>query len=293
MSGEFGQRLTLALKALSMSRGRLAAELEIDKSVVGRWAAGAVRPSAHNLERLTHFLAVQRPGLTLLDWDRDIPDFARLFGVDMTGLGATGPSVVNLSAQLLDSVRNSVDARVEAYEGFWRATHPAVFEPGRFCHQYGIIRREAGDVLRFELGAHDVRYAGSMFPVEGQVFAIAFDSVRHLPSFMILNAVTEPRIALLDGLLIAAGNALRTPAAYCIILERIGDLSGDREADDLHAAGLMDRPEFAEDPERIPAVVRSHLLRDFGPTAAALGGEMMLTAPLTARLAQIISTMSR
>lgn len=293
MSGAFGQRLTFALKALSMSRGRLAAELGMDKSVVGRWAAGAVHPSAHNLERLTHFLAVRRPGLTLLDWDRDMPDFATLFGVDMTGLGDASPSVVNLSALLLDSVRNSVDAQVEAYEGFWRATHPAVFEPGRFCRQHGIIRREAGDVLRFELGARDVRYAGSMFPVEGQVFAIAFDSVRHLPSFMILNAVTEPRIALLDGLLIAAGNALRTPSAYCIILERIGDLSGDREADDLYAAGLMDRPEFVEDPEQIPAVVRDHLLRDFGPTAAALGGEMMLTAPLTARLAQIIATMAR
>lgn len=293
MSGEFGQRLTLALKALSMSRGRLASELGIDKSVIGRWASGAVHPSAHNLERLTHFLAVRRPGLTLLDWDRDIPDFAALFGVDVTGLNDARPSGLDLSAQLLDSVRNSVDAQVEAYEGFWRATHAAVFEPGRFCHQYGVIRREAGGVLRFELGALDVRYAGSLFPVEGQVFAIAFDSVRHLPSFMILNAVTAPKIVLLDGLLIAAGNALRTPSAYSIIFERIGDLSGDREADDLYAADLMTRPEFVEDPEQIPAVVRAHLLRDFGPAAAALGGEMMLTAPLTARLAQIISAMER
>lgn len=293
MSDAFGQRLTLALKALSMSRVRLASELGVDKSVVGRWASGAVRPSGHNLERLTHCLAVRRPGLTLLDWDRDIPDFARLFGVDMTGLGAARPSVLDLSAQLLDSVRNSVDAQVEAYEGFWRVTHPAIFEPGRFCHQHGIIRCEPGGELRFELGARDVRYVGSLFPVEGQVFAIAFDSVRHLPSFMILNTVSAPKIMLLDGLLIAAGNALRTPSAYCIIFERIGDLSGDRDADNRHASALMDQPEFVEDDDQVPSVVRRHLLRDFGPTAAALGGEMMMTAPLTARLAQIISAMSR
>mgnify|MGYP000007444798 CR=1 FL=1 len=34
-------------------RGRLAADLGVDKSVVGRWATGAVRPSDHNLSRLT------------------------------------------------------------------------------------------------------------------------------------------------------------------------------------------------------------------------------------------------
>ncbi len=55
---------------------------------------------------------------------------------------------------------------------------------------------------------------GSMFLVEGQVFAIASDSVRHVPSFLILNVVATPRIALLDGLLIAASSSLRIPSAY-------------------------------------------------------------------------------
>ena len=37
MSEPFSARLALALKALSLSRGRLAADLAVDKSVVSRW----------------------------------------------------------------------------------------------------------------------------------------------------------------------------------------------------------------------------------------------------------------
>ncbi|QNA84963.1 helix-turn-helix transcriptional regulator [Sphingomonas sp. So64.6b] len=291
MADHFADRLNFGLKALSMSRGRLASELGVDKSLVGRWASGSVRPSAYNLERLTHFLAKKRPGLTLLDWERDMVDFAALFGEEITEPGAEVPSTT-LSGQLLDLVRNSIDSRAEAYEGFWRTTHASVFEPGRFCQQHGIIRQEGSGGLRFELGADDIRYGGSMFPVEGQVFAIASDSVRHVPSFLILNVVAMPRIALLDGLLIAASSSLRIPSAYSIIFERIGDLSGNREADDAHVATLMAQPEFVDD-DCVPAIVRDHLLRDFGPKAAEQGGEMMLSSPLTPRLAQIISLMSR
>jgi transcriptional regulator with XRE-family HTH domain len=287
MSDEFAQRLTLALKALSMSRARLASELGVDKSVVGRWASGSVRPSTYNLERLTLYLAEKRPGLTLLDWERGLPEFAALFGVEVTAEGGEA-SRHDPSGALLDIVRNSVDSQLTAYEGFWRTTHASVFQPGCFCRQHGIVRVEQDGALRFELGADGIRYGGSMFAVEGQVFAIASDSVRRVPSFLILNVVPMPKIVMLDGLLIAASSSLRIPSAYSIIFERVGDLSGNRAADDAHVAGLMERPEFVEDDE-VADVVRQHLLRDFGPRAASEGGEMMLSAPLTPRLAQILA----
>ena len=66
-TGGFTARLELILKALSLTRGRLAAELGVDKSLVGRWVSGAVKPSALNLERLTAFVARRQPGFTLLD----------------------------------------------------------------------------------------------------------------------------------------------------------------------------------------------------------------------------------
>lgn len=290
MSDGFAQRFSLALKALSLTRGRLAAELGVDKSLVGRWASGGNRPSAVNLERLTAYLATRCPGLTLLDWDRDPVEFARLFGVEPNAPPSqAGRS--DLSSALLDMVRGAVDSQLSAYEGFWRTTHASVFEPGRLCQQHGMIREEPNRGLCFELGADGIRYGGSMFPVEGQLFAIASDSIRRVPSFLILNVVPMLKIVMLDGLLIAASSSLRIPSAYSIIFERVGDLSGDREADDAHASMLMDRPEFLED-DAVPEIVRNHLLRDFGPEAAAKGGELMLSAPLTPRLAQIIA-MSR
>ena len=63
----FSTKLDLVLKALSMSRGRLAADLGVDKSLVGRWASGAVTPSAHNLENLTRLVASRRSASLVLD----------------------------------------------------------------------------------------------------------------------------------------------------------------------------------------------------------------------------------
>ncbi|MDP5277505.1 hypothetical protein Q9Q95_01105 [Sphingomonas sp. DG1-23] len=289
MANGFGDRLTLALKALSMSRGRLAAELQVDKSLVGRWASGAVHPAAHNLERLTHFLAEKHPGLTLLDWEREPADFAALFGVDLVAAAPERSSGVTLPAETLDAAHASTDLRGEAYEGFWRATHPAVIAPGRFFHEHGIIRRGAAGLLEFELGGPDVRYVGSILPIEGQVFVIATDTVRHLPCFMIFNIVTTPKIVLMDGVLLTAGNAMRDPAAYPIVMERIGDLSRDTEADDAHAAGLMSRPQFVHDESLVSPAMRAHLVRDFGPEASRVGGALLLTASGTPHLAAIIA----
>lgn len=52
----FSEKLGLVLKSLSMSRGRLASELGVDKSLVGRWVSGTVTPSSHNLKNLTRLL---------------------------------------------------------------------------------------------------------------------------------------------------------------------------------------------------------------------------------------------
>lgn len=292
MSDGFGDRLTVALKAVSMSRGRLAAELGVDKSLVGRWASGAVQPSAYNLERLTHFLAGKCPGLTLLDWEREPADFAGLFGVTLANGGASGQTRLELPAETLAAARASTDQRGEGYEGFWRATHPAVIAPGRFFHEHGMIRMGDGGLLNFELGGADVRYQGSILPIEGQVFVIATDTVRRLPAFMIFNLVTMPKIILMDGILLTAGNAMRNPSAYPIVLERIGDLSGDRKADDAHAAELMARPQFVHDDTLVSEAMRRHLIRDFGPSAAEAGGDLLMTVSPTPALAQIVAALN-
>src|SRR5687768_7112169 len=70
MSEPFSAKLSFVLKAFSMSRGRLAADMGIDKSVVGRWVTGAVVPTEHNLMLLTAQFAQRAPKFTSLSWDR-------------------------------------------------------------------------------------------------------------------------------------------------------------------------------------------------------------------------------
>jgi transcriptional regulator with XRE-family HTH domain len=72
MEQPFSAKLTLVLKALSLSRGQVASLLEVDKSAVGRWLTGAVKPSAHSLSQLSAVVAAKVPGFAVLDWDRPL-----------------------------------------------------------------------------------------------------------------------------------------------------------------------------------------------------------------------------
>ena len=282
MDDSFAQKFRLALDALSISRGRFASEMGVDKSLVGRWASGSVGPSAINLERITRLLATKQPGFTLLDWKGDLPAFARRFGVAVPN--APDRSGDAFHASLLGIIQPSMDSNLEPYEGFWRTTHASLFEPGRFCQQHGLIRRARSGVLEFEGGAEGIRYRGAMFPVASQLYAIGGDDVRNIPSMMIMNVMAVPKINFMDGLVLTANSPLRIPSSYPVVFDRIDDLSGDRARDDARMADLMMKPEALEDPSVLPIFVREHLLRDSGPEAARKGGDAVLSAPVTSRL---------
>lgn len=282
----FSANLRLVLKALSMSRGRLASELGVDKSLVGRWASGAVTPSDHNLERLTRLIAGRREGFTLLDWERDPIELAEMFGV---AVPEKSPQFAAPEIPGLATARMMTELRGAAYEGFWRVTRPAVIAPGRFCRDHGLIRRGGTGLLEFQLGNPDFRFVGWALPFEGQLFCVASDPFGTMPSFLVMNGVPMPKADLLDGMILTAFNALRLPAAYPIILERIGELSGDVKADDARTAELIAAHEqFVADGE-VPDHIRDHLLRDIGPAAAAAGGDMLLTASHTSVLSRQVS----
>jgi TolB-like protein len=75
-TGDFAQKLSVVLKAINLSRGRLAQTVGVDKSVVSRWASGVQVPSDHNLSLLTEAVARHRPGFERRDWDLDVEGFA-------------------------------------------------------------------------------------------------------------------------------------------------------------------------------------------------------------------------
>jgi len=288
-SPDFHEKLTLVLKALSMSRGRLAAELAVDKSLVGRWASGVVSPSAHNLENLTRVISQRCTGFTMLDWDRDLAGLASFLGVAAPSASYDAGAAAGdaLPLPVLQMARLTTERRGAAYEGFWRTTRPSVMMPGRFFHDHGIVRRAENGLLSFKVGGAGLLFDGWLLPAEGQLFAILFDTVGQTPIFVIWNGVPLSKASFLDGIVMAAAlNAARTPSAYPIVMERIGDLTGDREADDATCAEMLKRDPLAPE-DSISEDLRRHLVRDIGPAAAASGlGEMFLLAPITSTLSR-------
>jgi transcriptional regulator with XRE-family HTH domain len=287
--GGFSARFRLALKALGLSRGRAAARLGVDKSLVGRWASGAVKPSEHNCARITEMVAAHVPGFTMADWDREFEGFAAIVGIDARLAASMElPTVAaeGLPADFLDGARLETARRGASYEGFWRSTRPSVIMEGSLFHDHGMIRVSPGGLLQVRMGSAGLSFDGWALPAQGNLFAILYDALGMTPLFLIFRGVPLPKAQSLDGLaLLAALDAARTPAAIPIILERIGDLTGDADADDAAYSELISRQAIADEGS-VPEAVQRHLMRDLGPAAAAAGGDMFLVAAAAARLSR-------
>lgn len=286
MSETFSAKLDLALKALSISRGRLAADLGVDKSVVGRWVTGAVRPS-HNLSGLTALIAGRVPGFKTLDWDRSLADLANLLGADPSTVpGLESRASRGLPLAIADHILATTSLRGSAYEGFFRSTRPYVLQPGRFVHDHAMVRLDPTGFLRLRMGTGGTVVDGWVLALHDQLFTIATDVTSGALLFGIFHGVATPRADVIDGLML--GPALdvgRTPTACAIMFERIGDLSDDPAADDLRFEALAQSDPVAPD-DSISEEVRNHLLRDIGPEQLALGGDLLLRLPLSRSLSR-------
>jgi transcriptional regulator with XRE-family HTH domain len=286
---DFAARLRLMFQRIGLSRGRAAALLGVDKSLVGRWWSGAVRPSDHNLSRITALAAEHIDGFTALDWHRDLQGFARLIGLDPSAaISAAKPAeaMAGLPLACLAQARSETQRRGAAYEGFWRTSRPSVIMEGRVFHDYGMIRIAANGLLEVTMGGSSLGFTGWALPLEGNLFAILEGAVGFTPLFLIFRGVALPKATLLDGIvLLAALDAARTPASVPILLERVGDLSGDRAADEARSLELSAEHSSAG-AEEVPDTVLRHLVRDFGPAAANSGGDLFLTVSALGRLSR-------
>lgn len=284
MSDAFSAKLALALKALSLSRGRLAADLGVDKSVVGRWVTGAAEPSGHNLSRLTGLIAGRIEGFNALDWDRTLADFAQRMGADPGAVPGLAPAAAlaaaGLPLPLLEQMRATTALRGSAYEGFFRSTRPFTQSPGRFLHDHGMLRVDEHGLLSLKMGTGGQMVEGWFFPLQNQLFCVAVDLTSGALVFGIFNGVPSSKAQVVDGLIL--GSALdpgRTPTASVMMFERIGDLSGDPEADDARFAELAASNPVAPEGS-IPAELAAHLTPEVGPTPFANGGDWLLRMPL-------------
>jgi transcriptional regulator with XRE-family HTH domain len=284
MGNGFRAKLELVLKALSISRGQLAAELGVDKSAVGRWVTGAAEPTGYNLARLTAAVARRVEGFSALDWDRDLGELAQRLGA---GNGPGGSTPTGLPLNVMDEVKATTHLRSSAYQGFFRSTRPYVLMPGRFVHDHGMIRMDpASGLLALKIGSGGTWAEGWMLPLHNQLFAIASDAAGGAVLFGLFNGVAAPKVEVVDGLVLApALDPGRTPTAYAMMFERVADLSGDPAADDATFVRLASQDSLAPEGS-IPDDVAQHLLRDIGPAQVPLGGDLLLRLPIARSLAR-------
>lgn len=262
--GAFAQRFQLALHALRLSRAAAASQLQVDKSLVGRWASGNVAPGDHNLTRITALVARRFPTFTVLDWRRELPAFALALGLEPdAAVKAVSPPADQaiLPLKCLALARDESHRRGAVYEGFWRTTRPSLLMRDRVFHDYGLIRLSASGLLEVTMGGAGLGFEGWAFPLEGNLFTVLDQAEGFTPMFLIFRGVPMPKATMLEGIaLMAALDSGRTPAAFPLVLERIGDLSGDPAADEQRCRELASGPPH-EDATKCAPAVRAALFR--------------------------------
>ena len=213
----FAEKLRVLLKALVLSRTGLASSLNVDKSLVGRWAAGTVIPSEHNLANLTRFIATRVDGFTMLDWDLSPAEFAARLGVSATAVSPVeAPGWIPTS--ILDEARRGARQRGWAYEGLWQSTRASSDLPGRFLCDIVHIRSEPEDIIRFRSGIEGVRYEGEALLLQHQLFYFGADAEHGTVIFGIFSGVARQRAQVIEGLSLgtlrdAGGSRCMTPAS--------------------------------------------------------------------------------
>lgn len=285
--GDFPSRLLLALKALSISRGRLAAELAVDKSVVSRWLSGRQAPTGQNLANLTALVAQRRPGFTLLDWEADLEALAARLGVAAEAPARPWGSLGGwLPESVLHETKTLTDLRGDAYEGFWRTTRPAIGQPGRFVHDACLIRKAENGFLTCRIAVEDMRFEGWTFMTQTQLFTVMSEPRTGMFTFAIFNAVLRHRAEVLDGVsmgLQRVGGG--SPAAMGCLMERVGFLTGDPAADDAAFEEAARADPLAPEGSISPEVAR-RLMPDVGPAALAAGGMAILHMPFATSMSR-------
>lgn len=143
-----------------------------------------------------------------------------------------------------------------------------------------MIRRDEVGLLRLTMGNAETTVDGLMMPMNNLLFSIAADTKSGTLLFGIFNGVGASRVDVFDGLVLIPGADMgRTPMATAMLSERLGELSGDRDADDRHFAELLTQNPLAPEGS-VPEHIQKHLVRDVGPSEFGVGGEWLLSMTL-------------
>jgi hypothetical protein len=287
MTSHLPAKIDFVLKALSVDRAQLAAELRVDKATVARWVNGTAAPAPHNLSRLTRLIAARIAGFNVVDWERDLTDLSRVIGVPLPGQPSPAPMTIgDLPLQLIEESLAVTRLRGAAYEGFYRATRPYAQQPGHFIQDRFMLRVEPNGAMSAIMNSAGVIVQGWVMLLNNQLFFIGSETTSGAFVFAIFNGVSTVQAAVMDGIVLyCALDAGHTPIASRSVFERTAELSGDPGVDNARFAALDTTnavvPEDAIDPQ-----LRAHLVHDIGPAQLPLGGDWLLSLPLAHSMAR-------
>ena len=264
---DFGQRLELAIKALNMSRGGLAAEARADKSLVSRWVSGRTVPRGHYLHVLTRIVAARAPGFTQLHWDAPIEEFRRAIGADAgaaTYVADPDSSMVAAGEWLpyaSDQSRNETIRDGDRYPGIYIQVRCRFANDKPFAECIPIWRE--GDQLRVRFDGPFWAHSGRIFILGQQLFMVTEDrAVAEGLWVQIMNGVSGGVAIAMDGILATVPHdRSRAPGATLALMLRIENLE----------------PPYAEPPrDKIKAwQQRVHDLVEAGRVAELSGPEII------------------
>lgn len=135
-------------------------------------------------------------------------------------------------------------------------------ECGRFVHDICLIQRRPDGLIRSVVGVEGVRYEGLVLLLQNQLFSMSTDLENGSLMFSIFNGVARQKPEVLDGLNLATlRDAGGSPFATTSVLQRMADLTGDREADEAAFEAAVAALEPLAPEGSIPPDLAAHLTR--------------------------------
>ena len=225
----FVERLGRLLVEMNFSRGALARELGVDKSVVSRWMHGSNQPSEHNLSRLTEVARRCWPAVTMDFWrpsSGNLPVLPPLPRLVLSGLNIATPLAVS-----------------RRHVGLWAGFNATVETPGK--RLYVLVLREEPDGLRAEFNDGTYTADGAVIAVSGflHLFFEVMDDNPALVCF-ILNGLGLSASPVMTGLINSAFAGIKHgPTVFSLptVLLRIGTVDEyDRIGPEVMGRTILD-----------------------------------------------------
>jgi hypothetical protein len=233
---QFGAKLDLVMKLANVGRGRLAASVGVDKSVVSRWLNDLALPSGSNLTAVTALIRRERPEFSLLTWDLPPDEFARAVGAPATPPESDAPVEPpgGLELGVLEVARLAVPREGWVYPGLYLGFRKAFANTGTIVAQGLMLRIEDG---RLAARSSDglFNYRGEALVLRGQLFILLEEKTRlDEVLLLVLNGVSAPMAHVIDGLMAGvAGDRTCTPSVTAIAFERQAEVRGDDSDEEL------------------------------------------------------------